>query len=413
MNLQSPETEQDRSPEPAPAFTPWDPEVFRDPYPMWAALREHDPVHRFEPVSGWVVTRYEDCCDILRDDRFSARIHDSTFEQTQRHQFADPERQEAIDEFFGRSLLFSHGTRHRQLRESVREHFSPAALRRFEPQLQKIAEELVAQLPTGEPFDFVARYADVLPLRAICALCGIPIDDEARLKSLVAGVGPLMDIVKSPEQRDAAVDSLVALRRLVRELAADRRFRARSVADALTRPGTEGAAEEAVGMLSLLLVTGSETTCNLLSALAFHLGRDQERFRHLQRGGAAASEDFVHEVLQLYPPVVGVARVATQDVLFRDKEIKRGDYVIVAIASANRDQRSAGNRRSDHLSFGFGEHRCLGATLGLAQARESLRCLLERSASIRTESEPGLKPTQVLRGFDSLRCRVDTKPVTA
>lgn len=388
-----------------PAFTPWDPAVVRNPYPQFADLRERDPVHRFDIVSGWVVTRFDDCAEILRDERFSAQIHDSTFERGHRHEFATPEQNEAVHELFGRSLLFSHGPRHRSLRAAVRDSFSPAAMRRFAPVLGEIVEDLVGSLPADEPFDFVATYAELVPLRASSALLGIPIDDERALKSLVGGVGPLMDIVKSPQQRDAAAQCLVELRRFVRRVVDREQFVEGSLAAALIGRCKRGDLSEsdAVGMLTLLFVTGSETTCNLLTSAAYHLGRDARRFAALQAAGDREVAPFVEEVLRLYPPVVGVARVATEDVAFRGKTIRQGDYVIVALASANRDQRAEKSGNPAHLSFGHGAHRCLGARIGSMQAEMTVGAILKAAETFRADEPTELKETQVLRGWKNLR----------
>jgi cytochrome P450 len=376
----------------------------RDPYPQFADLRERDPVHRFDVVSGWVITRFDDCAEILRDERFSAQIHDSTFEQGQRHEFATPEQNEAVREFFGRSLLFSHGPRHRSLRSAVRDHFSPAAMRRFAPVLREIVAGLVASLPVGESFDFVEAYSDVLPLRVISALIGIPVGDERELKTLVGGVGPLMDIVKSPQQRDAAAHSLVELRRFVRRLVDREQFAEDSLGASLVTRCQRGELPDSdvVGMLALLLVTGSETTCNLLTSAAYHLGRDSRQLAALQAGGDCGVAPFVEEVLRLYPPVVGVARVATEDVEFRGKTIRKGDYVIVALASANRDERAGQHGNAAHLSFGHGMHRCLGAQLGTMQAQTTVAAIVATAESFRAREPGELRATQVLRGWKHL-----------
>jgi len=384
-----------------PAFTPWDPEVARDPYPQFADLQERDPVHRFDAVSGWVVTRFDDCADVLRDDRFSSQVHDSTFEKTQHHEFSSPDHAAAIREFFGRSLLFSDGPRHRELRAAARESFSPTALRRFAPALRALVGELVAGLPVDQPFDFVAAYSEVLPLRAVSLLIGIPVEDETELRKLVGGIGSLMDIVKSPAQRDRAADCLVALRERVRDLLAGGRLASGSLAAGLVRGQTRGeiAESDVVGMLSLLLVTGSETTCNLLSAVVYHLGQDREVYAELKAAEGAGVEGFVQEVLRLSPPVVGVARVAREKVRLRGRDIQAGDYVIVALAAANRDPRSGGAGGSSHLSFGHGGHRCLGARVGALQVEMTVQALLDRFDGVEVEPCPELKETQVLRGW--------------
>ena len=385
-----------------PVFTPWDPDVVRDPYPQFADLQDRDPVHRFDAVSGWVVTRRDDCARVLADARFSSQAHESTFEKTQRFEFASPEQNRAVEDFFGRSMLFSDDPRHAELRAMVRDYFAPRAMRFLTPRLQAAIDGLLDNLPRDRPFDFVAAYAEVLPLRAILSVLGLSVRDETRLKALIGGVGVLMDIVKSPDQRDHAAECLVELHSVVRGWIRDRRYEEDGLTAALVERCESGdiAESDVVGMLSLLLVTGTETTCNLLSSAVFHLGAGA--FGEVASADQQGVARFVAEVLRLSPPVMGVARVAREPVSLRGRQIQPGDYVIVATGAANRDPRDVGSCPA-HLSFGHGAHRCLGAALATLQAELTVRALVERFVRIEVEPNPDLKSTQVLRGPRSLR----------
>ena len=389
----------------APVFTPWDPEVERDPYPQFADLRERDPVHRFEAVTGWVITRADDCAAVLSDERFSSRVHDSTFERSQRFDFPTEEQNRAVEEFFGRSMLFSDAERHHALRTAVRDEFSARAIRALEPRLRTSVDAAIDELPVGREFDFVSTYAELLPLRAILLVLGIGVDDEKRLKALIAGIGPLMDIIKSPDQRRYAAECLVELRSWARGRIAAGEYAGVGLVARLVSLRRSGGISESdlLGMLSLLLVTGSETTTNLLGSLAFFLGNDPQMFARLQEGPGTDIAGFVDEVLRLAPPVMGVARVARERVVLRDREIEPGDYVVVATSAANRDSTEKRRGCPSHLSFGHGKHRCLGAHLAALEAELTVKALIGRFDGFEAESAPEMKATQVLRGPRALR----------
>ncbi len=409
---------QSQTPEATPvAFAPWEPEARRNPYAHYAALREQDPVHRFEPMMGWIVSRYDDAVSVLRDDSsFSSKAHTATIEEIARKRptTLTAEQRFALDAFFENSLLFIDRPRHTRLRGLVTRGFTPRVVTELRPRIQTIVDELVEDLLEAGSVDFVRDFADLLPARIIAELLGVPAGDRDHFKRWSDGLVVLFDPIKTPDREAHAFECAREMKSYLHELFARRRERPGddlvSALVELERNADSLEEIELFAMCMLLLVAGHETTTNLLGNGLYALLENPDQLARLRQDPGLVRSG-VEELLRYDSPVQGMPRVATRDLELRERKVSKGDYIVVLVGSANHDPEQfanpdtldVGRRENSHLAFGYGAHFCLGAPLARAEAEIAFATLLRRAPQIRAEyGEVEWKPTITLRGVASL-----------
>ena len=167
------------------------------------------------------------------------------------------------------------------------------------------------------------------------------------------------------------------------------------------------------GTCLLLLIAGHETTTRLIGNGMFAL------FNHLEQMSALKSEfelipNAIEEMLRYEPPVHATVRFAENDLSYNGKSYKRGTPFAISIAGANRDPEANANPnefdifRKDikHISFGYGPHMCIGASLARIESRLAFEVLFERFKNLDLEENPKWGKNLIFRGFDNLKIKV-------
>ncbi len=171
---------------------------------------------------------------------------------------------------------------------------------------------------------------------------------------------------------------------------------------------------ERMGILILFLVGGNDTTRNSMSGGLWGLSQFPDELRKL-RAKPELVPNVVSEIIRYQTPVMHMRRTALEDVEFGGKQIKKGDKVVVWYISGNRDETAidradefvADRRRArEHLSFGFGIHRCLGNRLAELQLRILWEEILSRDLQIEVLGKPEYAYSNFLRGIKSLPVRL-------
>jgi cytochrome P450 len=301
---------------------------------------------------------------------------------------------------------------HTRLRRMLIPEFTFRRIEGLRPAVARICDELIDTMTAdgrGEA-DLVESYALALPSRAICELLGVPYEDhdffqrQARaFSSLAAGPAEMMA-------------ARTALHAYLGDLLATR---AREPADDLiSRLATERVAtgeatrEEAVGVASLLLVAGHETTANMFPLAVVALLRHPAQLSALRAdpaGWPVAVEELLRHLTVAHS---GLRRIATEDVEVSGVRIRAGEGVIVALQAANRDPavyadadalditRDSGG----HLAFGHGPHQCIGQSLARIELQIGLAALFERLPGLRLAASPEdfATPANAVHGVRSL-----------
>jgi cytochrome P450 len=374
-----------------------------DPYPAYHALRARGALHWSPEFCGgaWLLTRYADVASVLRDPRFSVRRAGGWANGS------GPEAKTELLEFkriFARSLIFADAPKHLRLRQAMNAGFKPAALRESAPQIQSAVDHLMNQIlakaadtPPGQSvcFDFVHDYARPLPALVMAGLLGIAAEDRSEF---VAWSDDIAAFIGSPtptlEIALRAQLSLIAMNDYFRQLLPQRRQAlGEDLISQLIRAEATGGVittKELLAQCCTLLFAGHETTRNLLGNGMLALLQHSQQWQALQNAPSLLPSA-LKELLRFDSPVQYTGRRLKVDVEMHGQLLKKGDLVIPLLGAANRDpaQFSDPDRldlhrnQGAHLSFGYGPHVCIGATLTYLEAEIAMRNVIQRLPELR------------------------------
>jgi cytochrome P450 len=376
------------------------------PVPDLAEIRDGSGVARIRTAFGedaWLVTRFADVREVLSDPtRFSNG-------RVRRRPPDLPEMSEdEIERMRAGNLLAFDPPEHTRLRRLLTPEFTVRRMRRLEPRIHElVTEHLDAMERTGPPADLVGAFALPIPSLVICELLGVPYSDRAEFQERT---GRQLDLSISMEER----------RRLARE---SRAYMAELVARAQAAPGEDMlgmlvrehgddlSTDELIGIASLLLIAGHETTANMLGLGTLALLRNPDQLA-LVRDEPERVEPAVEELLRWLSIVhTGTAKVTTTEVEIAGRRIGPGELVLLSLPAANRDpalradadQLDVTRGAIGHIAFGHGVHHCLGAPLARMEMRIAFPALLRRFPGLRlTGAEPGFRSFHVIYGLTSL-----------
>ncbi|WP_372499673.1 cytochrome P450 family protein [Streptomyces spororaveus] len=365
-------------------------EFATDPYPAYAWLREHSPVHRTKLPSGveaWLVTRYADARQALADQRLSKNpAHHAEPAHAKGKTGIPGERKAELMTH----LLNIDPPDHTRLRRLVSKAFTPRRVAEFAPRVQALTDHLIDAFAEKGEADLIHEFAFPLPIYAICEMLGVPREDQDDFRDWAGmmirhGGGPRGGVARSVKQMRTYLGELIHRKRddLGDDLISDL-IRASDHGDHLT----EG---EATAMAFILLFAGFETTVNLIGngvhSLFMNPGQRERLQLSLAAGESGLLATGVEELLRYDGPVeLATWRFATEPLTLGGMPIEAGDPVLVVLAAADRDPERFADpdtldlSRTDnqHLGYGHGIHYCLGAPLARLEGQTALATLLTR-----------------------------------
>ncbi|MFE3252607.1 cytochrome P450 [Streptomyces sp. NPDC059209] len=382
----------------APELFTW--EFATDPYPAYAWLREHAPVHRTRLPSGvdaWLVTRYADARRALADPRLSKNpLHHAEQAHAKGKTGIPGERGAELMTH----LLNIDPPDHTRLRRLVSQAFTPRRVAEFAPRVQELTDGLIDAFAAKGEADLIHDFAFPLPIYAICDLLGVPREDQDDFRDWAGmmirhGGGPRGGVARSVRKMRGYLADLIHRKR---DAPGD------DLISGLIRASDDGehlTENEAAAMAFILLFAGFETTVNLVGNGTYALLRNPGQRARLQRsldaGESALLATGIEELLRYDGPVeLATWRYATEPVELGGQSVAVGDPVLVVLAAADRDpERFADPDRLDlsrgdnkHLGYGHGIHYCLGAPLARLEGQTALRTLLTRLPDLRLAVDP-------------------------
>jgi cytochrome P450 len=396
----------------------FDPSFNADPHPTYERLRTEAPVCRVAlPDRGevWLVTRYADVLEVLRDDvRFSTR---SMLSQTGELPDLSAGAREVMRLF--ESFMSSNDPPvHTRLRSLVQKAFTPRLVQGMQPYVQSIADQLLdaaeeqARATGDRTMDLIADFAFPLPVTVIMKLLGVPPDRRDDLRRWSQA---LVRFDRSPRSAEALAGEIGEFIDYTGQLLdTKRRHPEDDLLTALVDSRNSGLSEmELISMVSLLIFAGHETTTHLIGNGVLALLDHPAEFERL-RESPAGIRWAVEELLRYDGPIEIRRRIAVEDVEIGGMHIRRGDIVLVSLAAANRDpacfpvpgEFDIARDDNHHIAFGRGIHACLGATLARLEVQISISTLLRRMPSLRlavARSDLRWRPSGLhLRGLAAL-----------
>ena len=368
-------------------------------------MRDEAPLH-YTPDSFvgpfWSVTRYEDIMKIDIDHkRFSSSWEHGGIVLG-----------EPVADFELPMFIAMDEPRHSEQRKTVQPAVAPNMLKEFEPIIRKRTQDLLDSLPVNEPFDWVDTVSIELTTMMLATLFDFPFEDRRKLTrwSDVSTNRDNPDICPGGEDQWRA-ELLECLSTFMTMFQEKQQQPIRNDLISLLAHGEKTRdmqPQELLGNIILLIVGGNDTTRNSMTGSVLGLNQFPEEYEKL-KANPELIPNMVSEIIRWQTPLAFMRRTALEDVEMHGRTIKKGDQLAMWYASGNRDERfwdEDPNRviidrkqARNHLSFGFGIHRCVGNRLGELQLHILWEEILKRFEHIEVLDEPSRTSSPFVKGY--------------
>ena len=388
-----------------------------------AYARKHEPVAWIDvpPYAPfWAITKHADIMDIERqNDLFTNDprpfLEIAEFDEKQR-----AEREAGVGL---RTLIHMDDPHHRDIRKIGADWFKPSALKALKVRCDELAKIWVDKMAEKGPvLDFAQDIAVNYPLYVILTLLGMPESDFGFMLKLTQEIFGSNDEEMAREGSADAAESFMAV---VMEMfayftkltASRREHPTDDLASAIANAKVNGEPISDMDTLSYYAIVasaGHDTTSAGITGGLLALIQNPDQLARL-KADPSLMGTAVEEIIRWVVPVKEFMRTAQADTEVRGVKIKKGDAVLLSYVSANRDEEvfenpdtfDVGRDPNKHLSFGYGVHFCLGASLARMEINSFLTELIPRIKSIELAGEPELISTLFVGGLKRLPIRVE------
>ena len=378
-----------------------------DPYPVYAALRRHDPVHELAPGS-LLLTRHEDVAAVYRSPDVSS---DKRREFAPRLGVGTP-----IYAHHTTSLVFNDPPLHTRVRRLLLGALNQRAMARMEPALVTLVDGLLDRLADPPAPDLIEDFAAQIPVDVIGNLLDVPRAERAPLRgwslAILSALEPAPSAAVLTRANAATTDFLAYLRGLV---AQRRAHPGDPEADVLTRliQGEVGGARlsdtELLHNCIFLLNAGHETTTNLIGNGVHALMTQRDQLARLA-AEPALLPTAVEELLRFESPLQLNNRVSTAAMTVGGQAVPAGTFLTLVLGAANRDpavfadpdRLDLARKPNPHLAFGHGAHACAGLNVARLEARIAIGRLIARYPRVALAGTPARDRRLRFRGFSRL-----------
>ena len=391
------------------------PEFYADPYPVYRALREHEPVKRM-PNGSWFLTRYDDLVGAYKNTR--------AFSSDKKKEFAPKYGASPLYEHHTTSLVFNDPPAHTRVRRLIMGALSPRAIAEMEPYLIALVDRLLDDLAARQNVDLIDDFASAIPIEVIGNLLDVPRDEREPLRdwslAILGALEPVISAEAFARGNMAVKDFLEYLETLV----ARRRAKPGNPdRDVLTGEGkgedngerlTE---KELLHNCIFLLNAGHETTTNLIgNGLVALLGNPAQKQRLIEHPDMIKTA--VEEILRFESSNQLGNRMTTEQVELGGVTLVPGTPVTLCIGAANRDplqfndpeNLDIGRNPNRHLAFATGAHQCAGMALARLEGAIAISRFLARFPGYALNGEPVRGGRARFRGFLKVPCAVGHGP---
>jgi cytochrome P450 len=391
------------------------PDFYANPFPVYAALREREPVRRM-PDGSWFLTRYADLVAVYRDAH--AFSSDKKVEFTPKYGAGSP-----LLAHHTTSLVFNDPPLHTRVRKLIMGALTRRAIAEMEPGLVQLVDGLLDRIEAKAGGDLVEDFAAAIPVEIIGNLLGVPHEERGPLRDWSLAILGALEPRLTPEQESRGNRSVTEMLEYLRGLVARRRKEPGDPEhDVLTRliQGEQGGEQlsehELLQNCIFILNAGHETTTNLIgNALVALQEWPQQRELLLRAIGTRPDWDSLEAVMTL--AVDEFLRFESSNQLGNRRALKavevggvrleEGALVTLCIGAANRDpaqferpdELDLARANNRHLAFGFGIHQCAGLSLARLEGRVAIGRFLARFPNYRLTAPPERGGRARFRGF--------------
>ena len=385
------------------------------PHEWFTLLRKEEPLYLHQGPDGeqdyYCVTKYEDLKHVSKTPEiFSSEKNGALLRDPDENSLAGMQQ----------IMINMDPPRHRQYRATVNKAFTPRMMADLQPAVKKIVDGIIDNVIEKGECDFVEEIAAILPMEVICEMVGVPQEDRRAIYE----IGNRMVGFDDPELQDETVKQEPA----DYEAASAEMFMYASKLKqkAIDRPGDDLATRllnaevdghrlddiEFNSFFLLLVIAGNETTRTVTTNGMLDLLRHPDQYRML-REDPSLIPGAVEEMLRFNPAVTSFRRQVMQDTELRGVQLKEGDKLALWYPSVNRDEEVFDDPHmfnierdpNPHLSFGVGEHFCLGANLARMELQKIFEGIITRLPVLELAAEPRRLRSNFINGVKEMRVR--------
>jgi cytochrome P450 len=385
-------------------YDPYDREIDADPHPTWRRMRDEAPLYRNERFDFWALSRFQDVYEASIDPETYSSARGTLLEMMGK-------------ELPLRPMIFMDPPEHDRLRALVSRAFSPRRISELEPKIREIVRGHLDPQVDGTGFDFVADFGAKVPMMVISAMLGVPVEDREQIREWTDAtlhrepgetdptprIGPILAQTAGyfmryvNERRERPADDMMT--DLLQAEIEDEKGAKRGLSDV-----------ELIAFILLLSGAGNETVARLLGFAGATLAQfPGEREKLVARPGLIPNA--IEELLRFEAPSPVQGRTVMRDVEWHGARVPAGSVMLLLTGSAGRDERQypdpdrfdVERKIGRHLTFGYGTHFCLGASLARLEARVALEEVLARFPRWEVDwSGAERVTTSTVRGFAKL-----------
>src|SRR5437588_3126654 len=354
-------------------YDPFAPDVIANPHPWYRRLQAEAPLYRQQALDFWVLSRYD---DVLAGARAHSML--SSAESVTYARAPIP------------MMLTMDPPDHTRLRRIVARDFTPTAVGRWRPLIEKLSTEAVDAMLARGTVDVVADLASPLPVKVIAEVLGVPAADYGQFRewSDLAVESLALTDPDDSERAARAIGGILAMQAYFADLTEERRRQPRDdMLSRLVQPREDGAltSDEVFWFCLLLLVAGNETTTSLLGNILLAFAEHPDQW-DLVRARPDLLPLAIEESVRRDAPIQGLFRTAVAPYPVGGGEVPAGGRLLLLFGAANRDPRryddpdcfAVERKATDHIGFGSGIHLCLGAHLARLEGTVVLTQLAQR-----------------------------------
>ena len=402
---------------PLDSFTPFDPDVMSCPHEYNRRMRAEAPIYRCPHTGIFFVFDYDTIREVAADHgTFSNR-----FGQAMRAGGEiDPRLAAEMAKGYPPvdTMLTEDPPRHRRYRGLVNQALTARRVATLEPDISRIAHDLIDAFAARGRAEFVSEFCGPLPLTVIADQLGVPRVDLPLFNKWSDAFVAQLSRMASPDEEVEAARLIVEFQHsFAKKLEERRSIRTDDILSDIVHARLEGErpldTAESLSIIQQLLVAGNETTTSAIAEGVLLLIRNPDQRAKL-RADRSLVPNLVEEVLRLSTPTANMWRVCTQDTVLQGVSIPKGSMVQIRYASADRDDRvfdaadafdvTRTNARQN-VAFGHGVHMCIGASLARKEMQVAFDAILDRLEDLALDSDPDAlvyPPNALLRGLKTL-----------
>lgn len=384
-------------------YSPFDPVIFDDPYPVYARLRAESPVHYVEEFDCWALSTFEDVWHACQSPEFFTAEKGTT---------AGHVLQNVVEVFPALDMM--DPPRHTEHRALISQRFLPGFVKRFEADFREIVRNRLEIARGAGRLDVVKELGSHLSTGAVCRILDFPEGDGDMLRGWVEAV-----FYREPGQlgiTEAGIEGFAKLDAYCLELVRERRASGEKRDDVLGRYLAAEVAEgpmsddKVASLLKELVVAGTETLPKMLAATLLRLGERPDVRRRVIANPNLVLDAFM-ETVRFDMPTQFMARVAKVDTEIRGQKIRAGQPILLLYTSASRDEAEFPkadtwdlHRRAPRtVGFGHGTHACLGRHVARLEARVAIEEILAAMPDYTVDLASSERLyTEYVQGFASL-----------